>query len=201
MNKSLKYTLIGIVVILAIILGVKAFSHSSKEASDTASNDTSASSSVISSIINSELQKDSEKGTDEYANAPKDKNGCIISANYVWDANLGSCVPASKASTSSTSSTSKPTITTTTTTSTNTTTTTTVKSSSTKPVSVPASIAENSCRSNGGEWSTTFRECLNVDNQICSDIGGKYNVCASACRHDPDAEVCPTYCVEVCTIR
>lgn len=186
MNKSLKYTLIGIVVILVIILGVKAFSQGSKGASDTASNDTSASSSVISSIINAELQKDSEKGTDEYANVPKDKNGCITSANYVWDTNIGSCVPASKVSTSSASST---------------TTTSTVKSSSTKPASVPASIAENLCRSNGGEWSTTFRECLNVGKQMCSDIGGNYNECASACRHNPDAEVCPTYCVEVCTIK
>ena len=182
MNKSLKYTLIGIVVILVIVLGVKAFSQGPKEASDMASNDTSASSSVISSIVNADLQKDSQ-----YANAPKDKNGCIISANYVWDMNLGSCVPASKVSNTSSSTTSVS--------------TTTKASTPNKSASVPASIAENLCRSKGGEWSTTFRECLNVDKQMCSDISGTYNECASACRHDPYAEVCPTYCVEVCTIR
>ncbi|GEM_PF-3219745 len=34
--------------------------------------------------------------------------------------------------------------------------------------------------------------------QLCENGGGRWNECASACRNDPDAEVCTLQCVQVC---
>lgn len=56
----------------------------------------------------------------------------------------------------------------------------------------------NRCELSGGEWSSEFKECLRVDKIMCESIGGEYNECASACRHNPNAQICTLQCVMVC---
>lgn len=56
------------------------------------------------------------------------------------------------------------------------------------------------CLNAGGEWSQEFSECLGLSGESCSQIGGNWNDCASACRNNPEAEVCTLQCVQVCEI-
>ncbi len=58
-----------------------------------------------------------------------------------------------------------------------------------------------SCKENGGDWSAVYKECGGVDAKVCASIGGTFNECASACRHDPKAEVCTMQCVQVCEFK
>lgn len=58
-----------------------------------------------------------------------------------------------------------------------------------------------SCQSIGGQWDEVNRECLGVDANICQEIGGTFNECASACRNNPKAEVCTMQCVQVCEFK
>lgn len=57
------------------------------------------------------------------------------------------------------------------------------------------------CVSFGGEWSVEFSECLGISGEMCTEIGGTWNECASACRNNPDAEVCTMQCVQVCEFK
>jgi hypothetical protein len=59
---------------------------------------------------------------------------------------------------------------------------------------------EKACTSKGGTWSQEYRECAGVDGATCTSIGGTYNECASACRHNPKAEACIMMCVQVCQL-
>lgn len=56
------------------------------------------------------------------------------------------------------------------------------------------------CMNAGGQWSQEFSECLGLSGESCSQIGGTWNECASACRNNPDAEVCTLQCVQVCEL-
>ncbi len=56
------------------------------------------------------------------------------------------------------------------------------------------------CISKGGIWIQKYRECSGVGGEICEAIGGTYNGCASACRHDPPGRACIMMCVEVCKL-
>ena len=64
-------------------------------------------------------------------------------------------------------------------------------------------VSENSpegkCVNSGGTWSKEYKECAGVDSDVCSAIGGTFNECASACRHNPKAEACIMMCVQICT--
>ncbi|MGL4323513.1 MAG: hypothetical protein ACRCTD_05675 [Beijerinckiaceae bacterium] len=72
------------------------------------------------------------------------------------------------------------------------------------PVLVQAAEARRatlpvSCRSAGGQWSAAHRECAPVSQRWCSQRGGRFNACASACRHNPDKTApCIMLCVPVC---
>jgi hypothetical protein len=66
---------------------------------------------------------------------------------------------------------------------------------------VPAGDTGSQCASMGGTWDGEHRECLGVDASMCTEIGGSWNECASACRHDPTAEVCTMQCVLVCQFK
>lgn len=57
------------------------------------------------------------------------------------------------------------------------------------------------CTNTGGTWSAEYRECNGLNENICKAIGGTYNGCASACRHDPKAEMCTMQCVQICTLK
>jgi len=62
------------------------------------------------------------------------------------------------------------------------------------------------CEENEGIWLEDYRECesmwsnkgLNKDR--CEELGGKFDECTSACRHDPSdgLGLCVLACVRVC---
>lgn len=57
---------------------------------------------------------------------------------------------------------------------------------------------EKSCISLDGNWIDLANECEYISKNDCESLGGNFNECASACRNDPDAEMCTMQCVSVC---
>ncbi len=57
---------------------------------------------------------------------------------------------------------------------------------------------EGACLSFDGNWLEETQECEGMSQEQCSVLGGTYNECASACRNDPNAEICTMQCVQVC---
>lgn len=57
---------------------------------------------------------------------------------------------------------------------------------------------ETSCQQNGGTWIEEAKECEYISADWCEAEGGFFNECGSACRNDPNAEVCTMQCVPVC---
>ena len=55
------------------------------------------------------------------------------------------------------------------------------------------------CIGSGGNWLEEHNECERISSDVCSELGGSFESCASACRHDPDAEACIAVCVQVCS--
>ncbi len=43
-----------------------------------------------------------------------------------------------------------------------------------------------------------FNECGGISKEICEEIWWNFNECASACRNNPEAEICTMQCVAVC---
>jgi hypothetical protein len=62
------------------------------------------------------------------------------------------------------------------------------------------SIAEK-CQEEGGNWLEEYNECEFVEESWCEENNGQFAFCDSACRHDPDAEVCTQQCVQVCSFK
>jgi hypothetical protein len=60
------------------------------------------------------------------------------------------------------------------------------------------SLAE-ACQQAGGNWLAEYNECEISDRNWCSARNGSFNDCASACRHNPDADLCTQECVFVCS--
>lgn len=60
----------------------------------------------------------------------------------------------------------------------------------------------NACRSLDGIWyPSNVCEVNQLSENECIAKGGEFNPCASACRHNPEAEVCTMQCVLTCTFR
>lgn len=57
---------------------------------------------------------------------------------------------------------------------------------------------EGACLSFDGSWLSETRECEGMSKEQCETLGGTFNECASACRNNPEAEVCTMQCVIVC---
>jgi hypothetical protein len=59
------------------------------------------------------------------------------------------------------------------------------------------------CESNSGVWYATGNICEinSFSENMCVARGGEWNGCASACRHDKDAEVCTLQCVLTCSFK
>jgi len=60
------------------------------------------------------------------------------------------------------------------------------------------------CNFYQGKWLSDYKECNLLETPLqCSLLGGVYNECESACRHDPDFPnvICTDNCVEVCSIE
>lgn len=47
-------------------------------------------------------------------------------------------------------------------------------------------------------WIEESQECEGMTKNLCEEAGGTFNECASACRNNPDAEMCTMQCVQVC---
>ena len=62
----------------------------------------------------------------------------------------------------------------------------------------PMADLAKACTDGSGKWSAEYKECEGVGADWCQTNGGKFNECASACRHDPKAQVCTMQCVLVC---
>jgi Omp85 superfamily domain len=55
------------------------------------------------------------------------------------------------------------------------------------------------CESKNGKWLEKYSECEYADQQRCAATGGRFDECASACRHNPDPAVpCTMQCVPLC---
>ncbi|GIU69668.1 MAG: hypothetical protein KatS3mg002_0904 [Candidatus Woesearchaeota archaeon] len=57
---------------------------------------------------------------------------------------------------------------------------------------------ESLCTNIGGVW--TGYDCENISPEKCQEIGGTFNECASACRNNPNAEICTLQCVPICIL-
>jgi len=57
---------------------------------------------------------------------------------------------------------------------------------------------EDYCTLNSGKWLSEYNECEGISRTACEQTGGFFEECASACRHNPDAEICIAMCVAVC---
>jgi putative hemolysin len=58
--------------------------------------------------------------------------------------------------------------------------------------------AKEVCEKNDGYWIDSANECEGISQQMCEENGGEFNECGSACRNDPDAEMCTMQCVTFC---
>ena len=56
---------------------------------------------------------------------------------------------------------------------------------------------EEFCSENG-VWLEEHNECEYITQEECEILGGTFDECSDACRHDQDAEMCITLCVPVC---
>jgi hypothetical protein len=58
--------------------------------------------------------------------------------------------------------------------------------------------SEEVCNLSSGKWLPESKECEGISKVQCEQSGGTFEECASACRHNPDAEFCIAMCVPVC---
>ena len=57
---------------------------------------------------------------------------------------------------------------------------------------------DTGCEESGGTWLPEHNECEYTGKQWCDEKDGEWKECESACRHDPEAEMCTMQCVPVC---
>jgi len=57
------------------------------------------------------------------------------------------------------------------------------------------------CTNIGGNYDQKYKECTGISKDQCDSIDGTFNECASACRHDPTAQMCTLQCVIVCQLH
>ena len=70
------------------------------------------------------------------------------------------------------------------------------------PAQITATGPENvlACiSSEGSRWLEEHQECEFMAEETCTELGGQFNPCASACRNDPEAMACVLMCVQVCS--
>ena len=57
---------------------------------------------------------------------------------------------------------------------------------------------EQACATLNGKWIQNAQECEGISREDCTKINGYFTECASACRNDPNAQICTLQCVPVC---
>ncbi|GEM_PF-5575345 len=65
------------------------------------------------------------------------------------------------------------------------------------PAEVSANIGER-CSGEGGNYLPEHDECVGISGSSCNSLDGSFDSCASACRNNPDAQMCTQQCVQVC---
>jgi hypothetical protein len=55
------------------------------------------------------------------------------------------------------------------------------------------------CADLGGTWLSDYEECEGMSQADCTNLDGTFDECASACRHNPDVQICTLQCVQVCS--
>jgi len=68
------------------------------------------------------------------------------------------------------------------------------------PMPTPAVDQSQSCQESGGTWLAEHAECEYISPKWCEAASGTFAECESACRHDPEAEICTLQCVPVCSL-
>jgi hypothetical protein len=127
---------------------------------------------------------DNQKMQKQIVGNDRDVHGCIGSAGYSWCELKGKCLrPWEEACEMPINNSS-----------------TTVSTSNDTATTI---INENLCSEKGGVWYTEENTCEvnKLTESQCTDAGGKFNPCASACRHDKNAQVCTMQCVLTCTFK
>jgi hypothetical protein len=68
---------------------------------------------------------------------------------------------------------------------------------------IESNVSKISCEKSGGVWffDNNVCEINSLSQSECVARGGEFNECASACRHDPKAEMCTMQCVLTCTFK
>ncbi|MBU3978708.1 hypothetical protein KJ980_04125 [Patescibacteria group bacterium] len=68
-----------------------------------------------------------------------------------------------------------------------------------------SSALKNACQEKGGTWLDQYKECESIptdkglDQTTCTTLGGTFNACESACRHnDNPQQACIEVCVKTC---
>lgn len=62
-----------------------------------------------------------------------------------------------------------------------------------------ATTLDSSCTANGGTWVEEYNECEWIPEEVCTELGGVFNECDSACRHESGPVACTMNCVQVCS--
>ena len=64
----------------------------------------------------------------------------------------------------------------------------------------PLPSSEENCKKAWWTYDRKFSECTNITEVSCKNIGGKYENCGSACRHDSNAKICTENCAIYCKL-
>jgi hypothetical protein len=67
------------------------------------------------------------------------------------------------------------------------------------PDEVDSAEIEQACVDEGGIFIAEHNECEDISEDACTELGGAYDSCASACRHEPADTICTAQCVLVCS--
>lgn len=57
------------------------------------------------------------------------------------------------------------------------------------------------CVELNGKWLEEYKECEGMPQTQCESLGGTFNECGSACRHNPEAKACILMCVPYCAFN
>lgn len=54
------------------------------------------------------------------------------------------------------------------------------------------------CINSGGIWIQKYSECESISEEDCLSLGGVFEFCGSACRHDSNEMICTLQCIDYC---
>jgi len=127
-------------------------------------------------IVKNDAEENSATSSEQIVGGDKDIHGCIGSAGYSWCEVKNKCLRVweEKCESISTGTENK----------------------------ITANSSEK-CLANNGVWYPVENVCEinSLSQEGCLAKGGVFNECASACRHDPKAEICTMQCVLTCTFK